>query len=105
MRTRLERRLRTIERLIWLLIGGGALWFIGCTMIIAALHPQTPANQLVNWYTIWFYLPAGVLVVTGVTVSVRYWRCADCDRPLPTKFRVPDVCPRCGRVLRDAASY
>ena len=52
-----------------------------------------------------FWLLPAVLVVTGVTVSVRYWRCADCGRPLPTKFRVPDVCPRCGRVLRDAASY
>jgi len=37
----LERRLRIIERIIWVLIGGGAAWFIGCTLLLAALHPNS----------------------------------------------------------------
>jgi hypothetical protein len=37
------RYLRILAGLIWLLIGGGAILFIGCTLLLAALHPTTPA--------------------------------------------------------------
>jgi predicted cobalt transporter CbtA len=91
--------LKRVSRRIWWLIGGGAVWFIACTLVLAATHPDTPANELVNRRTMWLFIPSVILVTTGVYVSLRYWRCPYCGHPLTTRFPIPEACPRCGRDL------
>ncbi len=92
--------LKNIQRWIWLLIFGGGLVFIGMVMLIAAMSPTTPANQLVTWANGWLFLLPGGMVAYGVYVSMRYWRCPGCKLSLPTKFPVPPQCRRCGTPLR-----
>jgi hypothetical protein len=91
--------LRAVERRIWLLIGGGAVWSIATALTLAALHPDTPANQLITRWTAWWFVPPIILAVTGVRVSYRDWRCPYCGRLLRTRFPIPPDCPGCGRDL------
>ena len=91
--------LQRLSNRIWLLIGGGSLLFIGAALYLAATHPQTPANQLVNSTTIWLFAPGVVLVVYGAWFSLRYWRCPYCGATLRTRFPIPRDCLRCGRDL------
>jgi len=89
--------LRRLSRLIWLLIGGGAVIFVVCALLLAYTHPNTPANRLVDRHTVWLFLPSVLIAAAGVYVSLRYWRCPHCGRPLTTRFPIPRDCPRCGR--------
>ena len=93
--------LRNIERWIWLLIGGGALVFFAIVSALALLHPTTPANQLVTWWNGGLFLIPAAMMGTGFYMSLRWWRCPQCGRPLPTKGSIPEQCPRCGNVLRE----
>jgi len=71
--------------------------FVATSLAIAANHPTTPANQLINRYNIWLYLPSVVLTLRGVYASFRDWRCPYCGRPLSTIYPIPAACPRCKR--------
>ena len=93
--------LQNVERWIWLLIGGGALLFIAMVMALALLYPDTPANQLVTWWNGWLFILPTAMAGTGVYISLRWWRCPACQRPLNTKGAVPERCPRCGSALRE----
>ncbi|HEU4402032.1 MAG TPA: hypothetical protein VFT43_07990, partial [Candidatus Polarisedimenticolia bacterium] len=68
-----------------------------CALLLAATHPNTPANALVNRRTIWLFAPSILLAIAGVYVSLRYWRCPYCGWPLETKFPIARDCPRCRR--------
>src|SRR5438094_10510072 len=92
--------LRKTERRIWLLIFGGALLFIATVLVLAATHPDTPANQLITGGTIVVLLPSAVMVGAGVYLSATAWRCPGCGLYLPTKFPVTVNCARCGTTLR-----
>jgi ABC-type uncharacterized transport system permease subunit len=92
--------LQRTKRRIWILIFGGALLFIATAMLLAAMNPTTPANQLVDRATIWLFAPSVVMVFYGAYVSMRDWRCPRCGLPLPTKFPVRQNCRRCGETLR-----
>ena len=92
--------LQRIQRRIWILIFGGALLFIATAIVLAASNPTTPANQLVDRSTLGLFIPSVAMAAYGTYVSLRYWRCPQCGRPLPTKFGVKDFCPRCGRAQR-----
>jgi hypothetical protein len=89
--------LRRLSRLIWFLIGGGGVLFIVCVWFLSYTHPGTPANQLVNRHTFWILIPSIVMAMAGMYVSLRYWRCPYCGKPLRTRFPIPRDCPRCGR--------
>ena len=93
--------LRNAERWIWLLIGGGAVLFIGIAVALALAYPGTPANQLVNWSNGWLFILPAAMAGAGVYMSLRWWRCPHCHRPLSTKGALPDRCPRCGSALRE----
>ena len=93
--------LQNVQLWIWLLIGGGALLFIGIVLVLALLYPDTPANQLVSWTNGWLFIVPAAMAALGVYVSLRWWRCPQCRRPLPTKTAVPEECPRCGLKLRE----
>ena len=88
--------LRRVYLLIWLLIGGGGLLFIACALLLVVTHPHAPANDLVNRYTLWIFLPAFLMAVAGVYVSLRFWRCPHCGAVLRTRFPIPPYCLRCG---------
>jgi quinol-cytochrome oxidoreductase complex cytochrome b subunit len=93
--------LQNVKRWVWILIFGGALVFMAFVFVLAALHPNTPANQLVTWANGWFLLiPAG-MVATGFYISARWWRCPQCGWSLPTNRAIPEQCRRCGNTLRD----
>jgi len=92
--------LRRIKRRIWIFSFGGGLLFVGTVLLLAAMNPKTPANQLVDRTNIGLFVPSVAMAIYGTYVSVRHWRCPQCGRPLPTKFRVKDFCPRCGRPQR-----
>jgi hypothetical protein len=89
--------LRQVSRRIWLLVGGGGLLFIATALALAVRNPATPANELVNRRTAWLFLPSIVMVAAGIYVSLRYWRCPYCGRPLRTSYPIPRDCPGCGR--------
>jgi hypothetical protein len=93
---KVSSKLRRVYRLIWLLIGGGGLLFVACALLLVVTHPQTPANELVNRYTAWIFLPPLLMGVVGVYVSLRFWRCPHCGAPLRTRFPIPQYCLRCG---------
>jgi hypothetical protein len=90
-------QLQKVSRLIWLLIGGGALLFIAVALALAATHPKAPANTLVNARTVWLFVPPVLLAIVGVYVSLRYWVCPYCGHPLRTRFPIPRDCPHCKR--------
>ena len=92
--------LRKTERRIWLLIFGGAMLFVATVIVLAATHPDTPANQLVTGWTFLILVPSAVMVAAGVYVSATQWRCPGCGLYLPTKFPVKVNCVRCGTTLR-----
>src|SRR5207302_254579 len=58
--------LRNAERWIWLLIGGGAVLFIGIAVALALAYPGTPANQLVNWSNGWLFILPAAMAGAGV---------------------------------------
>ena len=89
--------IRRIYRLIWLLVGGGGLLFLAPALYLAATHPRTPANELVNHRTAWLFLPSILLATVGVYVSLRYWRCPHCGAALRTRYPIPRNCLRCGQ--------
>ena len=91
--------LRPISRRIWLLVGGGSLLFIGAALFLAATHPQTPANQLVNGRTMWLFAPGVLLALYGAYFNMRHWRCPYCGTALRTSFPISRDCPRCGQDL------
>lgn len=91
--------LQRILRRIWLRIGGGSLLFISAALYLAATHPQTPANQLVNARTIWLFAPGVLIAAYGAWYSMRYWRCPYCGAGLRTRFPIPRDCTRCGQDL------
>lgn len=51
----------------------------------------------------WLLLLPAALFGYGIYVSIRYWRCPQCGRSLPTKVPVPAACERCGAALRVTA--
>jgi hypothetical protein len=53
--------LRKLSRLIWLLIGGGAVLFVVCALLLAYTHPNAPAKTLVNRHTVWLFLPSALM--------------------------------------------
>jgi hypothetical protein len=87
--------IQRVSRRIWGLIGGGALLFIGIVLGLAATHPTTPANRLVNYTNVWLFFPSLLLTVKGAYVSWREWRCPYCGCPLQTMYPIPARCPRC----------
>ncbi len=91
--------MRNVSRWLWLLVFGGLLLFIAITVIVAALHPNTPANKLFDWENGWLLAIPAVMVIVGVRYAFRYWRCPGCGWPPPTKQAVPERCPRCGEQL------
>ncbi|HEY3075465.1 MAG TPA: hypothetical protein VGJ74_09855 [Burkholderiales bacterium] len=95
------RYLANVSRWIWLLIGGGAVLFIAVAVALALANPGTPANQLVSWTNGWLFLPPVAMAGAGVYMSLRWWRCPHCRRPLSTKGALPERCPRCGNALRE----
>ena len=92
--------LANVSLWIWLLIGGGALLFIGIAMALGLLYPETPANQLMTWWNGWLFLVPVGMACAGVYISLRWWRCPNCKRPLSTKGALPERCPQCGNALR-----
>lgn len=92
-----DSNLRRVYRRIWLLIGGGSVLFIACALFLAATHPKTPANELVDRRTAWLFVVPILMAVAGVYVSLRYWRCPHCGAPLRTRYPIPRSCLRCGR--------
>jgi quinol-cytochrome oxidoreductase complex cytochrome b subunit len=93
--------LANVSRWIWLLIGGAAVVFFAIVALLTALHPYTPANQLVSSTNGWMFLLPAAMAALGVYMSLRWWRCPQCARPLGTRRAVPEHCPRCGMKLRD----
>ena len=92
--------LANIQRWIWLGIAGGAVLFIFMVMLIAALSPETPPNQLVDWGNAWLFLLPAVMVAYGSYVSMRWWRCPKCGLGLPARYAVSAQCKACGSALR-----
>ena len=43
---------------------------------------------------------AVAVVAVGIVVSVAFYRCPNCNRPLPTNESLPKNCPNCGEQLR-----
>jgi len=93
--------LQNVQLWIWLLIGGGGVLFIGIAMALALAYPGTPANQLVSGSNVWLFIVPAAMAGTGVYMSLRWWRCPYCRRPLNTKGAIPERCPRCGKALRE----
>lgn len=93
--------LANIKRWILLLYLAGFASFLAIVWALDRFSaPGTPANQLVTGRTGWLFVLPGAILVYGVYVSIRWWRCPSCGLSLPTKFPVPDRCKRCGEVLR-----
>jgi predicted transporter len=93
--------LANVSRWVWLLIAGSAAVFFVLVATLVALYPDTPANQLVSWTNGWLFIVPAAMAALGVYVSLRWWRCPQCRRPLPTKTAVPEECPLCGVKLRE----
>jgi hypothetical protein len=93
--------LANVSRWIWLLIAGAAAVFFAMVAALVALYPDTPANQLVSWANGWMFSVPAAMAAFGVYVSLRWWRCPQCRRPLPTRTAVPEHCPLCGLKLRE----
>ena len=89
--------LRRLMRIIWLLMGGGAVLFLASIVLLVVTHPNTPANALVNARTVWIFIPSVAMAGTGVYLSVRYWRCPYCGCSLKTQYPIARHCPRCRR--------
>lgn len=88
--------LRTLARLIWGLIGGGVLLFVVSELLVAHAHPDTPANRLVTQH-FWLFIPSLAMVVLGIYIGARYWRCPYCRCPIGKLYPIPRRCRRCGR--------
>ena len=69
-------------------------------MLIAALSPETPPNQLVDWGNAWLFLLPALMVAYGSYVSMRWWRCPKCGLALPARYAVSAQCKACGSSLR-----
>ena len=93
--------LANVSRWVWLLIAGSAAVFFVLVATLVALYPDTPANQLVSWTNGWLFMLPAAMAALGVYVSLRWWRCPQCRRPLNTKGPIPERCPRCGGQLRE----
>jgi hypothetical protein len=100
VRSPLTPYLANIRRWIWLGIAGGAVLFVFMVMLIAAMNPETPANQLVDWGNAWLFLLPAAMVAYGSYVSMRWWRCPQCGLGLPTRYAVSAQCKACGSTLR-----
>ncbi|HSU77886.1 MAG TPA: hypothetical protein VLI89_12480, partial [Burkholderiales bacterium] len=78
VRAPLTPYLANIRRWIWLGIAGGAVLFVFMVMLIAAMNPEIPANQLVDSGNAWLFLLPAAMVAYGSYVSMRWWRCPKC---------------------------
>jgi hypothetical protein len=100
VRAPLTPYLANIRRWIWLGIAGGAVLFVFMVMLIAAMNPESPANQLVDSGNAWLFLLPAAMVAYGSYVSMRWWRCPKCGLSLPAKYAVSTQCQACGSTLR-----
>ena len=89
--------IQRVSRRIWLLIGGGGALFIGMALALAAIHRAVPANQLLKGYDILLFVVPVAMILRGVYISMRDWRCPYCGCPLSTFYPIPADCPRCKR--------
>ena len=100
VRAPLTPYLANIRLWIWLGIAGGAVLFVFMVMLIAAMNPEIPANQLVDSGNAWLFLLPAAMVAYGSYVSMRWWRCPKCGLSLPAKYAVSTQCQACGSTLR-----
>lgn len=63
------------------------------TAVVSVMIHSTPVAAAL------IYSAAG-LFVSGVIVSVIFYRCPYCDHALAKGARTPDTCPHCGEKLR-----
>ncbi len=45
-------------------------------------------------------ITAVVIMLIGIAISVAFYRCPNCKKPLPTNEGIPQKCPNCGEPLR-----
>ena len=87
--------LRRLSRLIWGLIGGGALLFVVSELLVARANPSTPANRVIIQH-FWFFVPSIAMMVVGIYIGALRWRCPYCRFPIQL-YPIPRRCRRCGR--------
>jgi predicted cobalt transporter CbtA len=92
----MAKDLGKLSRLIWGLIGGGALLFVVSEVLLSYALPDAPANRLIKDH-FWVFIPSVAMVMTGIYLGARYWRCPYCKAPIGKLYPIPRRCPRCGR--------
>lgn len=67
--------------------------YIAATLLAVLSFVIKPASTVL-------LILAAVTMAVCIVLSIRYYRCPFCDRPLPANGKLPKRCPNCGELLR-----